>query len=37
MLHENDKDRGGCEFGTFFGTTPQGLLDVSLFEVQVGA
>ena len=32
MVHENDKDRGGCEFGTFFGTTPQGLLDEGIYS-----
>ena len=28
MVHENDMERGGCEFGIFFdGRTPQDLID----------
>jgi len=31
MIHENDPARNGCEFGTFFTTTPQDLIDDGLF------
>ena len=27
LLHENDQANGGCEFGRFFQTTPQDLID----------
>ena len=27
MVHENDPGRKGCEFGEFFTTTPQSLID----------
>tara|TARA_B100000795_G_scaffold140032_1_gene104819 strand:+ start:2867 stop:3577 length:711 start_codon:yes stop_codon:yes gene_type:complete len=34
MVHENDKDRGGCDFSIFFdGRTPQDLLQDGLFKV----
>ena len=32
MCHENDPERGGCEFGRFFGTTPQDLIDDGLYR-----
>ena len=32
MVHENDKEKGGCEFGDFFGTTPQGLIDDGIYR-----
>ena len=33
MVHENDTDRGGCDFGIFFdGRTPQDLLQDGLFK-----
>ena len=31
LAHENDPDRGGCEFGLFFKTTPQDLIDDDLY------
>ena len=32
MVHENDKEKGGCEFGDFFGTTPQELIDGGIYR-----
>ncbi|EOD36875.1 hypothetical protein EMIHUDRAFT_201153 [Emiliania huxleyi CCMP1516] len=32
MLHENDPERDGCEFGHFFGTTPVDLINNGLFK-----
>ena len=32
MVHENDPSRGGCDFGAFFGTTPQGLVDEGIYK-----
>jgi len=32
MVHENDKEKGGCEFGDFFGTTPQELIDDGIYS-----
>ena len=32
MMHENDPSRGGCDFGAFFGTTPQGLVDEGIYK-----
>jgi len=32
MLHENDMDNGGCEFGRFFETTPQDLISGGLYK-----
>ena len=32
MVHENDPSKGGCEFGTFFGTTPQKLIDEGVYK-----
>ena len=31
-MHEADPAKGGCEFGTFFGTTPQGLIDKGIYK-----
>ena len=31
LVHECDPTRGGCEFGAFFGTTPQELIDDGLY------
>ena len=33
LVHENDKEKGGCEFGDFFGTTPQELIDDGIFRL----
>jgi len=32
MIHENAEEKDGCEFGTFFGTTPQDLIDDGLYR-----
>ena len=32
VVHENDKEKGGCEFGDFFSTTPQGLIDDGIYR-----
>ena len=32
MAHENDEERGGCEFARFFSTTPQDLIDNGLYH-----
>ena len=32
MVHENDSGKGGCAFGTFFGTTPQELIDEGIYK-----
>ena len=32
MAHENDPDRGGCEFSKFFETTPQELIAGGLYN-----
>ena len=32
MVHENDKEKGGCEFVDFFGTTPQELIDDGIYR-----
>ena len=32
LVHENDPAKGGCEFGTFFGTTPQRLIDEGIYK-----
>ena len=32
MVHENDRVKGGCEFGTFFGTTPQSLINEGIYK-----
>ena len=35
MVHENDQERGGCEFGIFFdGRTPRDLLDSGVYNVR---
>ena len=33
LVHENDKEKGGCEFGDFFGTTPQELIDDGIYRL----
>ena len=35
MVHENDKEKGGCEFGDFFGTTPQELIDDGIYRLAI--
>lgn len=32
LVHENDKRKGGCEFGNFFGTTPPGLIEEGIYK-----
>ena len=32
VVHENDEEKGGCEFGDFFGTTPQELIDDGIYR-----
>ena len=32
LLHENDMEDGGCEFGRFFSTTPQDLIAGGLYK-----
>ena len=32
MLHENDMENGGCDFGHFFATTPQDLIADGLYK-----
>jgi len=32
LLHENDMENGGCEFGRFFSTTPQDLIAGGLYK-----
>ena len=32
MVHENDPAKGGCEFGSLFGTTPQKLIDEGIYK-----
>ena len=32
LVHEADPAKGGCEFGTFFGTTPQALIDEGIYK-----
>ena len=32
LVHEADPAKGGCEFGTFFGTTPQGLVEEGIYK-----
>ena len=32
MAHELDPAKGGCDFGTFFGTTPQALIDEGIYK-----
>ena len=35
MVHENDEERGGCEFSVFFdGRTPRDLLDSGVYNVR---
>ena len=33
VVHENDEEKGGCEFGDFFGTTPQELIDDGIYRL----
>ena len=35
MVHENDQEKGGCEFGDFFGTTPQELIDDGIYKLAI--
>ena len=32
MVHENDRERGGCVFAKFFQTTPEDLINVGLYK-----
>ena len=32
MVHENDPEKGGCEFSTFFRTTPQELIEDGIYR-----
>ena len=32
LVHENDPSKRGCEFGTFFATTPQGLIEEGIYK-----
>ena len=32
LVHENDLAKGGCEFGSLFGTTPQKLIDEGIYK-----
>ena len=32
VVHENDEEKGGCEFGDFFDTTPQELIDDGIYR-----
>ena len=32
MVHENDKEKGGCKFDYFFSTTPQELIDDGIYR-----
>jgi len=32
IVHENDTEKGGCEFDDFFGTTPQELIDDGIYS-----
>ena len=32
LVHENDPSKGGCEFGTFFATMPQGLIEEGIYK-----
>lgn len=32
MVHENDPERGGCEFSEFFKTTPEDLLHNGIYK-----
>ena len=33
LVHENDKEKGGCEFGDLFGTTPHELIDDGIYRL----
>ena len=32
MVHENDASKGACDFDSFFGRTPQGLIDQGIYK-----
>ena len=32
LVHENDRSKGGCEFGTLFATTPQELIEEGIYK-----
>ena len=32
LVHDNEPSKGGCEFGTFFATTPQGLIEEGIYK-----
>ena len=32
LVHENDREKGWCEFGDFFDTTPQELIDDGIYR-----
>ena len=32
LVHESDPAKGGCQFGTFFGTTPEGLIEEGIYK-----
>ena len=32
MVHENDVSKGACDFDSFFGRTPQGLIDQGIYK-----
>ena len=32
LVHENDRNKGGCEFGTLFATTPQELIEAGIYK-----
>ena len=32
LVHEADPAKGGCDFGAFFGITPQGLIDEGIYK-----
>ena len=34
LVHENDKEKGWCEFGDFFDTTPQELIDDGIYRLE---
>ena len=33
LVHENESEKGGCEFGDFFGTTPHELIDDGIYRL----
>lgn len=32
LIHERDRERGACEFGTFFQSTPEDLIDKGVYR-----